>query len=224
MKLLVITSLCLSLPLFVMSQSISNEELSEKQEKIEDYKIKIYGIIDKYPSFNYKYVYDGEEIKSVTIKGVDNKKEREDLTVYLVDLSKMKKDLFNVSNSFGVYYFAESIPVPKDGYNDLYGGISSEIEYPEEAVNDGIEGTVYVNFIVQRDGSVSVVNANSSIDKNHFSGEEMEEEAKKAIEATEGEWKPAQLGAKNVDHYMSLPIKFDLDGRPTTVEPTYLLN
>ncbi|MEJ2006488.1 MAG: TonB family protein [Cyclobacteriaceae bacterium] len=99
-----------------------------------------------------------------------------------MDLDKLKKDIFNMTNRVGVYYVAETEPVPADGYKDFYENLRAYVNYPESAKDQGIEGTVYVKFVVNDEGKVSDVIASEAIESDSdWIVESMVKEAKNAV-------------------------------------------
>jgi periplasmic protein TonB len=72
--------------------------------------------------------------------------------------------------------------------------------YPAEAIEKGIQGTVVVKFIVDREGNISEVEAASG-------PEELRETAIKAIKKS-GKWIPAQQNGRFVKSYKMQPITF----------------
>lgn len=80
------------------------------------------------------------------------------------------------------------------------------LKYPDEALKQGISGTVMVEFVVEKDGSVSNVKAVSGND--HV----LIEEAVKVVSASP-KWKPGQLGGEKVRVKYTLPVEFRLKKR-----------
>jgi TonB family protein len=54
-----------------------------------------------------------------------------------------------------VYEVVESIPEFPGGAGAMMKYIAENLVYPQEALNNGIEGTVVIEFIVERDGALS---------------------------------------------------------------------
>ncbi|MEO0340234.1 MAG: TonB family protein, partial [Bacteroidota bacterium] len=86
----------------------------------------------------------------------------------------------------------------------LFEFIGKEMRYPEIAAKDGVEGMVIVSFIVEKDGSVSNLNAMKGI------GGGCEEEVLRVIYSMPN-WIPGQKDGKAVRTEMRLPVKFVLD-------------
>lgn len=80
---------------------------------------------------------------------------------------------------------------------------SSKAQYPEEAREKHVEGTVWVEFIIQEDGHITNVKALSA------NGYGLECEAERVLLTLSNEYKEriAQLG---VSGRYRMPVKFDL--------------
>lgn len=77
------------------------------------------------------------------------------------------------------------------------------VKYPKQAVKAGIQGRVVVEFIVEKDGSVSSVKVVKSLD------ESVDAEAVKVIKASP-KWKPGIHNGKRVRVKIALPVEFRL--------------
>lgn len=80
--------------------------------------------------------------------------------------------------------------------------LNANLVYPEKAVRKKIEGDVIVQFIVNKDGSVSNIEA--------ISGPELLREAAVKIFENSPRWKPAVQNGRKVKSYKKQPIKFRL--------------
>jgi protein TonB len=54
-----------------------------------------------------------------------------------------------------VFTVVEEMPQFPGGQDALMKYIGKELKYPEEAVENGVQGMVYVSFVVEADGSIS---------------------------------------------------------------------
>jgi len=99
--------------------------------------------------------------------------------------------------------FVEFPASPDGGFHGFYRRIGEEIKYPLQAKRGGIEGRVFVQFIVNRNGSVSDVMVLKGI------GGGCDEEAARVIRSSPA-WKPAQQGGKRVRQRFTLPVIFSL--------------
>jgi len=84
--------------------------------------------------------------------------------------------------------------------------IQDNFVYPEEAKEKQIEGTVYVGFTVEKDGSISDIKVLRGI------GGGCDEEAVRIISMMPN-WKPAQQRGKEVRVIYSMPIRFKLNDK-----------
>jgi len=81
--------------------------------------------------------------------------------------------------------------------------LNANCKYPEEAVNGEISGTVKVKFVVEKDGTVSNVEALSGPDI-------LQKEAIRVIR-TSGQWEAMTLNGHTVRSYKIQPIVFRLE-------------
>lgn len=56
-----------------------------------------------------------------------------------------------------VYTIVENMPEFPGGQDSMFKHINENIIYPVEAIEQGIQGRVYVNFTIEKDGSISNV-------------------------------------------------------------------
>jgi len=190
----------------------SMSDLDKKQSDIQTLYMSAFEIIDHYPNVHYTYSYDDGIVKEVKIVGIPDLEEKQKLATYLIKLEGMKSDLLNHKDHDGIYYVTETEPEPKNGYRDLYSELHDNLEYPETAEEFGVEGTVFVKFIVESNGEIKHVKATNNIETTvDLAKEELVEEAKRAVLATAGQWEPAEVGNIPVDQWVILPVQFNLE-------------
>ncbi len=83
--------------------------------------------------------------------------------------------------------------------------LRDNIKYPQMARESGIQGTVYITFVVEPDGSISHVKILRGI------GGGCDEEAIRVIKLMP-KWKPGRQRGKPVRVQFNMPIKFTLQG------------
>ncbi len=91
----------------------------------------------------------------------------------------------------------------KGGLSAWLQFLNATVKYPDEAVNGEISGTVKVRFVVEKDGTVSNVEALSGPDI-------LQKEAIRVIRAS-GQWEPSSLSGHKVRSYKIQPIVFRLE-------------
>lgn len=85
------------------------------------------------------------------------------------------------------------------------------LKYPAEAVREGIQGTVVVEFIIGKDGKVRDAKVIKSV------SEELDAEALKVVNASP-KWKPGKVAGNKVSSSISIPVEFRLEkkgGKPS---------
>ncbi len=105
------------------------------------------------------------------------------------------------------FVHVEHIAKYKSGMNELYAFIGSKVKYPVRCIELGLEGTVIVEFVVEKDGRLSNVEALTK----HKTCPEMNEESIRVVKLTSGKWKPADQNGTSVRSKYRLPIRFDME-------------
>jgi protein TonB len=76
--------------------------------------------------------------------------------------------------------------------------------YPEKSRKEGVEGTVWVNVLVNKEGTV----AKASVTKREGGSEELEQAALDAIK--QWTFKPAKVSGQPVSIWVAIPVRFKL--------------
>lgn len=105
-----------------------------------------------------------------------------------------------------VQTIVEVMPEFPGGMVEMNKFIASHLKYPEFEKEAGIEGNVYVRFVVGSTGKIFNVVILKSI-KDHPS---FDKEVKRVI-ALMPDWKPGMNNGKPVPVYFTIPVKFRLD-------------
>lgn len=101
-----------------------------------------------------------------------------------------------------VYAASQTAQFP-GGESALLAFLKQKAEYPREAVEVGISGRVYVEFIINKDGKVSDIKIARGIHPL------LDMAALKVVQMLPA-WKPAMQGFKPVRVKMTVPINFEL--------------
>jgi len=102
-----------------------------------------------------------------------------------------------------IFTIVEDQPTPSGGMQAFYQYVQKNLKYPAQARRMGIEGKVFVQFIVDKDGALSDVQAVKGI------GAGCDEEAVRVIQGAP-KWKPGKQRGRPVRVRMILPITFKL--------------
>jgi len=104
-----------------------------------------------------------------------------------------------------IFTIVEEQPSPVGGMKAFYDYVAENLQYPPKAARMGIEGRVFVEFIVERDGSLTDIKVAKGI------GGGCDEEAIRVISQAP-EWNPGRQRGREVRVRMILPIVFRLLG------------
>tara|TARA_R100000458_G_C8236669_1_gene216826 strand:+ start:120 stop:755 length:636 start_codon:yes stop_codon:yes gene_type:complete len=100
-----------------------------------------------------------------------------------------------------VFDVVEENPEFIGGIQKLYEYLGNNIYYPEMAKENGIQGKVFVQFVVWKDGTIRDVKVVKGVHKT------LNTEALRVINEMP-KWKPGKQRGKNVNARFTLPIKF----------------
>ena len=104
-----------------------------------------------------------------------------------------------------IFTVVEAMPTFPGGDSERMRFLQDNIKYPQMARESGIQGTVYVTFVVEPNGSVSDVRILRGI------GGGCDEEAIRVIKLMP-KWEPGMQRGKPVRVQFNMPIKFTLQG------------
>ena len=102
-----------------------------------------------------------------------------------------------------IFQIVEEMPAFPGGEQKLMEYVGKNIKYPQIARETGVQGRVYVNFVVEPDGSVSNVSVLRGI------GGGCDEEAIRVVKSMP-KWKPGKQRGKAVRVSYMLPVNFKL--------------
>ncbi len=102
-----------------------------------------------------------------------------------------------------IFTVVEAMPEFPGGMAKLMGYLGNNIKYPPLAKESGIQGRVFINFVVEPNGSISNVKVLRGI------GGGCDEEAIRVVNSMP-KWKPGMQRGKPVRVSYNLPVKFTL--------------
>lgn len=102
-----------------------------------------------------------------------------------------------------IFTVVESMPEFPGGMGELMKYLGSSIKYPPLAKESGIQGRVFINFVVEPNGAISNVKVLRGI------GGGCDEEAVRVVESMP-RWNPGKQRGKAVRVSYNLPVKFTL--------------
>lgn len=95
---------------------------------------------------------------------------------------------------------------PVLGMENFYRNIAYTLKYPLQARQQGIEGKVYIEFVINTDGTTTDYKVLKSLDGS------LDTEAMRTVMQLDAKWRPAIHQDKIVRMKMVMPIVFKLDG------------
>lgn len=143
-------------------------------------------------------VPDEEEIKDEIKVNLDvevtDQTKIEEIVVAAAEPEEESEQIFNI---------VEESASPKGGMAAFYKYVKDKIKYPPQARRMGIEGRVFVEFVISKDGTLTEVRAVKGI------GAGCDEEAVRIVQ-TAPPWNPGKQRGKPVKQRYTLPIIFKL--------------
>lgn len=175
-----------------------------------------------------RLVVDGKELTpQETVKAVEGK----DITVTYIEHENTAFVSTANDDENQVYDKPEVLPEFPGGQGEMWSWISKNIKYPQQALQYGVEGRVYIQFVVEKDGSISnikpiagpggravVVTAykakNDTPEEQKKEGEDkgreaLQEEAIRVVKAMPN-WIPGRDKGKTVRTKFVMPVMFRL--------------
>lgn len=102
-----------------------------------------------------------------------------------------------------VYSLADRQPVYPGGMAAFFKYIETNLQYPAATLAKGLEGRVFVEYVVEKDGKVSGARILKGLNT------ECDQEAIRLISNT-AQWTPGEIDGKPVRVKMALPLNFKL--------------
>jgi len=104
----------------------------------------------------------------------------------------------------GVYLEVEEMPEYPGGVAALTNDLIGAIKYPEEAKKNGVQGKVYVSFVVDEQGKVTDAKIARGVEPS------LDKESLRVVNGLKT-WKPGKEKGKAVKVAYTIPINYALD-------------
>ena len=105
-----------------------------------------------------------------------------------------------------IYDTVEVMPEFPGGVEAMYKWLAEHLKYPAEAAKKKVQGRVFVQFVVEKDGTITQAEVKRSPD------DLLSEEALRVVKLMP-KWTPGKVGGKPVRTVFNLPISFRLPGK-----------
>lgn len=196
--------------------ALSNIEIEKKLEKPKD-------IIIEKPApplkssikFTPPVIKPDEEVQDDEVIKTQEELTKADLTISTADVKGTDEvngqDIGDLNNQIvgedtisAPYSVVEQMPEFPGGQSALYKYLQTSIKYPRIATENGIQGKVFVNFVVDRNGGISNVKVVRGVDTS------LDQEAVRVVKLMP-KWIPGKQNGEAVRVSFTLPINFALD-------------
>ncbi|HVA98403.1 MAG TPA: TonB family protein [Bacteroidia bacterium] len=156
-----------------------------------------------------------DSLITISKKDSTEKKVSADTSQHKIPNSKINQDLPAVSGMINVgsdtekvndtYIIVEKMPEFVGGTDSLFSYLQTNTKYPKWEQENGIQGTVYVSFVISKTGKI----INSKILRSVSGSKNFDAEALRVINNMPN-WKPGEHNNKPVNVIYQIPIKFIL--------------
>lgn len=121
-------------------------------------------------------------------------------SIYKKSVNDSTKNRLECDN---IFTYVEEMPQFPGGETEMYKFIEENIQYPKEARDSGLQGVVYVRFIISEIGVISHIEILRGFD------DDCSTEAKRVVKSMPL-WKAGKQNGKFVCVYYTIPIRFTL--------------
>ena len=125
-------------------------------------------------------------------------------STFQVVKDELYRSLLDQAVNDTVFDIVDEMPEFPGGIDAMTGFVASNIKYPQDAIDEGKEGRVFVSFVVEKDGWVSNVKVLKGV------CESIDEEAARVVRGMP-RWKPGMKDGKPARVSFQLPVTFKLD-------------
>ncbi len=136
------------------------------------------------------------------------KNQKEEKFVEIPELPILGEITFVPDTAFGrttPYPYVEVMPEFKGGIDSLMSFLRQNLKYPDWEKENKIQGKVFVNFVVDKNGKIK----EARILKSVKGAKNFDTEVLRVVNSMP-DWIPGQLNGKNVDVEFNLPVNFKL--------------
>ncbi len=143
-------------------------------------------------------LFDNMESECVYLEAFVNSLSTKDFLLPSKQVASVGEDIYSMADCDRKPQFFHA-----DEQHFLDSWVYKYLKYPDAAVKDGIQGRVIVSFIIEKDGTVTNVKVEKSVD------ELLDDEAVKVISISP-KWIPGEISKNKVRTKLVLPVEFHL--------------
>jgi len=143
-------------------------------------------------------VDDDVQTESIEVTSEDN--QQEEVVIHApVEIEEKEEE----EDEQTIFVVVETMPEFPGGQQALFKYLNESVKYPVIAQENNVQGRVIVQFVVEKDGSVTDVQVVRSVDSS------LDKEAKRVISSMP-KWKPGKQRGKAVRVKYTVPVNFKL--------------
>ncbi|MFV0555381.1 MAG: energy transducer TonB [Mangrovibacterium sp.] len=120
-----------------------------------------------------------------------------------IDIAPIFQQGTEATTDSEIFIVVEQMPEFPGGVNAMRAYLAKNVKYPVVALENGLQGTVYISFVVNQDGSIVDVTVLRGVDSS------LDKEAVRVVQSMP-KWKPGKQGGKPVRVSYQVPISFKL--------------
>ena len=117
-------------------------------------------------------------------------------------ISIEESDSTNNSEITDIYSYVEEMPQFPGGDEAKLKFLQENLKFPKSTLNNGIRGTIYISFVVEKDGNISNIRILRGLQQ------EIDEEVMRVVQSFP-KWKPGKQRGRNVRVNFNMPIKIN---------------
>ncbi|MBT2557913.1 energy transducer TonB [Hymenobacter sp. ISL-91] len=115
------------------------------------------------------------------------------------------------------YTYQETMPVFPGGPKALFKLLTEDLQYPPKALRDGVQGRVYLTFVVEPTGDVADIKVKQGVRAD------LDEEALRMAQRLKTvRWQPGTQNQRPVSVFYTVPLSFRLTESPVALGPDSL--
>jgi len=195
--------------------TLSNIEIEKKVEKPKDIEIeKPLPPLKSSIKFTPPVIKPDEEVQDEEVIKTQEELTKSDVTISIatvegtdeengVDIAELNKMVVGEDTISPPFFVVEQMPEFPGGQPALLKFISNSVKYPVIAQENGIQGKVFINFVVDTDGGISNVKVFRGVDPS------LDKEAMRVVKSMP-RWIPGKQSGKAVRVSFTVPINFVL--------------
>lgn len=154
---------------------------------------------------NGEFHIDADYTHNITIRADGMENQSLSINDFLENRNEPLEIIMNPKNTYQVYSVVEHMPeFPNNGMKGFMNYLKRNLKYPDWAKKAGKEGIVVIQFIVERDGSISSPSIVRHLEAS------MDTAALDVIKAMP-DWIPAKDNGKTVRCKYSVPVQFKIE-------------